>query len=190
MVDRAAAVAPAPRFLTLEEYAALPDRDDGTIWELVDGIPVLVNRPRKGHAELSKRLEGLLGGRLGPAWVVRAEAGVQLKPRRTVYGPDVASWPAAAYDAIADDDWPGAPVLVIEIRSPGDTPSRFLPKVGRYLEAGTEEVWWVDPRRQRVLRYRPADEPAEVVLPGGTLALPGTAQRVTVEELLSGRSGR
>ena len=156
------------------------------------GCRVLVNRPRKGHYDLAKRLEALLGRLLGPAWTVRAEAGVQLKPRRTIYGPDVAYWPAAVYDAVDDDDWPGAPVLVIEIRSPGDTPAKFLPKVGRYLEAGTREVWWVDPRRARVLRYRPEEQPAELLVPGAVLALPGAStashgQRVAVEALLTGR---
>jgi Uma2 family endonuclease len=64
----------------------------------------------------------------------------------------------------ADFDWSGdfvgAPDLAVEVVSPGQTNTVLLPKIFRYLEAGSEEAWLIYPSRKTVYQYRrSADEP-------------------------------
>lgn len=64
----------------------------------------------------------------------------------------------------ADFDWSGdfvgAPDLAVEVVSPGQTNTILLPKIFRYLEAGSEEAWLIYPSRKTVYQYRRnADEP-------------------------------
>lgn len=54
--------------------------------------------------------------------------------------------------------WPGAPDLLAEVVSPGDTFSDVEEKVLCWLNAGTKVVWVVDPRQRHVTVYRsPSD---------------------------------
>ena len=54
--------------------------------------------------------------------------------------------------------WPGAPDLLAEVVSPGDSFSDVEEKVLCWLNAGTKVVWVVDPRQQHVTAYRsPSD---------------------------------
>ena len=64
----------------------------------------------------------------------------------------------------ADFDWSGdfigAPDLAVEIVSPGQTNTVLLPKIFRYLEAGSDEAWLIYPHHRSVYQYRrSADEP-------------------------------
>ncbi|MEO8397710.1 MAG: Uma2 family endonuclease [Chloroflexota bacterium] len=64
----------------------------------------------------------------------------------------------------ADFDWSGdfvgAPDLAVEIVSPGQTNPILLPKIFRYLEAGSDEAWLIYPDRKTLYQYRRnADEP-------------------------------
>ncbi len=57
-------------------------------------------------------------------------------------------------------DFVGAPDLAVEVVSPGQTNTILLPKIFRYLEAGSEEAWLVYPNRKTLYQYRrSADEP-------------------------------
>jgi Uma2 family endonuclease len=54
----------------------------------------------------------------------------------------------------------GAPDLAIEVLSPGDVAGEVLEKVQQWLDAGTTEVWIVDPDRATVTvnrKYRPLE---------------------------------
>ena len=62
--------------------------------------------------------------------------------RDTVVEPDVAVLPAAALDAVPEEDYlPGAPPLAVEVVSTTDRLARVTWKAGRYLLAGAELVW-------------------------------------------------
>ncbi|HSB08075.1 MAG TPA: Uma2 family endonuclease [Blastocatellia bacterium] len=50
--------------------------------------------------------------------------------------------------------WPGAPNLVIEVISPGDTYAEVEEKVFEWLDAGTRMVVVVNPRKRAVTVYR------------------------------------
>jgi Uma2 family endonuclease len=57
-------------------------------------------------------------------------------------------------------DFVGAPDLAVEVASPGQTNTVLLPKITRYLEAGSEEAWLIYSSRRVLYQYRrDAEEP-------------------------------
>lgn len=56
-----------------------------------------------------------------------------------------------------DGDFYGAPDLAVEVISPGQSNRKLTQKVFCYLEAGTEEVWFINSTKKTVTQYR-ADE--------------------------------
>jgi Uma2 family endonuclease len=59
-------------------------------------------------------------------------------------------------EADANDYWPIAPDLAVEVVSPSDRAAEVLAKVAEYLEAGTRLVWVVYPQTQKIVVYRPS----------------------------------
>jgi Uma2 family endonuclease len=51
-------------------------------------------------------------------------------------------------------DFVGAPDLAVEVASPGQTNTVLLPKITRYLQAGSEEAWLIYPWRRELHQYR------------------------------------
>lgn len=78
----------------------------------------------------------------------------------------------------------GAPDLAVEVLSPGDTAGETLEKVQQWVDAGTTEVWIVDPDRQ-TLTVNSKDRPVRVLRRNDQLScealLPGF--RIQVAEL-------
>ena len=76
---------------------------------------------------------------------------------------------------------PLVPDLVLEVRSPGDTPSEVAEKVADWLAAGVRLVWELNLRDRTLTVYRPDAEPqrlgpsdtltGENVMPGFSLPL-------------------
>ncbi len=70
----------------------------------------------------------------------------------------------------------GAPTIAVEVKSKNETLDSLLDKAAEYLEAGSEQVWIVQPGRQRVMVL--SSDESEIVyrvgesIPGGN-ALPG-----------------
>jgi len=59
-------------------------------------------------------------------------------------------------------DFVGAPDLAVEIASPGQTNTVLLPKITRYLQAGSEEAWLIYPWHGTLYQYRrDAEEPVK-----------------------------
>jgi Uma2 family endonuclease len=56
-----------------------------------------------------------------------------------------------------DGDFYGAPDLAVEVISLGQSNRKLTQKVFRYLEAGTEEVWFINPTKKTVTQYRADD---------------------------------
>jgi Uma2 family endonuclease len=50
--------------------------------------------------------------------------------------------------------WPGAPDLVVEVVSPGDTTGEVDEKIEEWLAAGCSAVWVVDPQLQTMTIYQ------------------------------------
>ncbi|MEO8130927.1 MAG: Uma2 family endonuclease, partial [Bryobacteraceae bacterium] len=70
--------------------------------------------------------------------------------------PDVsATWPD---QRIANDYYQGAPMIAIEVESPGNTAEELDRKVFAYLKNGAGEVWLVYPRTNSMLVHSSLDQ--------------------------------
>jgi Uma2 family endonuclease len=152
---------PRPRLLTAAEFKALPRT--AARQELHEGVLVEMPPPTKRHTRLANRVRDRLAG-ARPGWEALTGLGCELVPgsrdvgtglRDTVVEPDVAVLPAAALDAVPEEDYlPGAPPLVVEVVSTTDRLARVTWKAGRYLLAGAVLVWVLDPKRRRAVVFR------------------------------------
>jgi len=152
----------AVKLMTSEELFALPT-DDGVERWLIKGE--LRERPMtRRNPDHSSALVNI--GHLLKTWVKSQPA-----PRGRVYGgevycrltrnPDTNVGIDIAYAApelatrtqrrakFVD----GAPVLAVEILSPGDTHEEVIEKLDSYLGAGTKLIWVVDPYKLTVTVY-------------------------------------
>jgi Uma2 family endonuclease len=66
-------------------------------------------------------------------------------------------------------DFVGAPDLAVEVVSPGQTNTVLLPKIFRYLEAGSEETWLIYPHHKTLYRYRRDAEEPEIYAEDGVI---------------------
>ena len=167
-----------PKLITADELLLMPD--DGSEYELVRGVLTeQMPPPGDGHGEVTWRFAAALGKYSDDRdyGFVRENAGFRLESDPdTVRAPDVA-WiaPGRITEAI-----PGyqavVPDLAVEIKSPSDTPRDVAERAQLWLGFGSQEVWYGDPERTTVTRYRPGQEPEVLgeddVLDGGDL-LPG-----------------
>lgn len=148
-----------PRLLTAEEFALLPDPEDGSRMELVKGIVCMAPPPGSRHGSTVATLAIALGpfvrsNNLGRVFV---ESGFRItRNPDTVRGPDVSfvagelADPASVPVGYLD----GVPTLAIEVASPGDSDAEIFRKVGEYLDAGAARVWVVRPANRTVTVYR------------------------------------
>ena len=168
----------AQKLVTADELLLLPD--DGYEYELVRGV-LTENMPPPGdrHGEVVGRFASalIIYSDENDYGFVRDNAGFRLESNPdTVRAPDVA-WIAPGR---VSESIPGyqnfAPDLVVEIKSPSDTPGEVTERAAMWLGFGSREVWYGDPERTSVTRYRPGEEPRALgeddVLDGGDL-LPG-----------------
>ncbi len=172
-----------PVLLTVDDLSAmdLPDR-----WELIEGELVELSPTTARSGRLSGRLYRLVceyaeDTELG--WVYNSESGFILtENRRTLRSPDVSF---VRGDRLEDPDPEAyislAPDFAIEVLAPSDRYSSALRKALLYIEAGTELVWLVHPRKRRVTVLTPEAPPgtltgdteltAEPVVPGLQISL-------------------
>jgi Uma2 family endonuclease len=165
--------------MSLDEFLALPDQDKFERW-LIQGElrerPMTLRSP--DHSGPSAELTRLLGN-----W-----AKSQPRPRPKVYdadiffrlvanpptnvGVDVAVASAAQVAALVRGVRfiDGAPLLAVEVLSATDETLEVHEKITSYLDAGTPQVWVVDPYDQTVTVYRPGQSP---VMYNDTQDLPG-----------------
>jgi len=74
------------------------------------------------------------------------------------------------------------PILVIEVKSPHETEAQIAQKLGIYLRAGVQQVWWVRPSSRQATIYTRDDDPLTVDIHGelgGVEALPGFSIRLS-----------
>ncbi len=125
--------------------------DDGFRYELVAGELQMMSPAGFEHGVVVSRLGRRLGdfieeNALGET--TGAETGFLIATNPdTVLAPDLAFVRA---NRILDKDlprtyWPGAPDLAVEVKSPNDRAAEVLIKVGRWLAAGSQAVWMIDP---------------------------------------------
>ena len=146
----------------------------GCIHELIDGVLVEktmgVRESRLamllGHFLLEFVLPRHLGVILGSDGTIRLEPGQIRAPDVAFYRRDRLPLPFDELPPIPDI-WPD---LAIEVLSPSNTKREMARKLDEYFAAGTELVWYVDPKTETVRVYT---EPSEVSTLGRTDSLDG-----------------
>ncbi|MBV9497415.1 MAG: Uma2 family endonuclease [Acidobacteria bacterium] len=140
--------------MTADEFAQLPDDDHR--YELVRGEVRRTPPPRRQRSRIATKIIA----RLGP-WIderklgeVYAAVGFLLSQRPdTVRSPDVSF--VRAENVPDEDEYPPAPDLAFEVKSPSNTYKELLEKKDDYLAAGTLAVIIVDPTKNSVTVQRP-----------------------------------
>ncbi|WP_339912135.1 Uma2 family endonuclease [Symmachiella dynata] len=172
-------ISPPPGQATEADLIRTNDRKQG-ICELIDHV--LVEKPM-GYFE--SQLAFLIGfflhsylteNNLG---IVLGEAGPVLVRDDQVRIPDVSF---IAWDRLPDRKLPQqailpvAPDLAIEVLSPGNTKAEMDRKLRDYFNAGTQLVWYLDPKARQMRVYTSVDD-VETIDESGTVSggdvLPG-----------------
>jgi len=147
-----------PQVMTAEELLRLPD--DGFRYELVQGALRRMSPAGHRHGRLALNITTPLdqyvrANNLGAVYA--AETGFQLTvDPDTVRAADVAFVRQERVEAVGDTDgyWPGAPDLAVEVVSPNDLYTEIEEKVIDWLDAGTQMVVIINPRKRFVTVYR------------------------------------
>jgi Uma2 family endonuclease len=143
---------------TADQLFRLPD--DGFRYELVHGELRKMTPAGFSHGKVVANLTGSL-----IAWtkahdlgvVLGAETGFKIASNPdTVLAPDIAFIRRDRVLELGETEkfWPGAPDLVVEVLSPGDTAYEVEEKVTTWLESGAAVVWVLNPKRRTVHVYR------------------------------------
>ncbi|HLL71416.1 MAG TPA: Uma2 family endonuclease [Pyrinomonadaceae bacterium] len=148
--------------MSAEELLAMPD--DGFRYELVEGELRQMSPAGHNHGRIAMRLAVPLGkfvadNNLGEVYA--AETGFKLRTNPdTVRAPDVSFIRLERVEEVGETEgfWPGAPDLVVEVNSPGDTIGEVEEKVRDWLSAGTKLVWVISPKLRVVTVYRSLDD--------------------------------
>ena len=143
---------------TADELLRMPD--DGFRYELVRGELRKMSPAGHRHGRIAGNVTASLGphvvvNKLGRVYVADTGFLISSDPD-TVRAPDVAFASQKRLDEVGDVEgyWPGAPDLVVEVISPGDTYTEVEEKVLEWLEAGALMVVVVNPRKRVVTVYR------------------------------------
>lgn len=146
------------QLVTADELLALPR---GQLrYELINGELKKMSPAGHRHGRIIIRLTAPLAqhvkqNRLGEVYA--AETGFKLKSNPdTVRAPDIAFITKQRVDDVGETRgyWPGAPDLAVEVLSPDDRVSEVEQKVSEWLEAGSKQVWVVNPKLRTVTVYR------------------------------------
>jgi Uma2 family endonuclease len=136
--------------------------------ELLRGRIRLMSAPSRLHQQLSWRMSGLLfnhfkGHRCeayaAPFDVRLYDRKKSIKADRDIYTvvqPDLCV--VCDLEKLDDRGCLGAPDLVVEILSPGNSAKEMRDKKALYEEAGVREYWIVDPERETITRFNLTDD--------------------------------
>src|ERR1700693_6231051 len=114
-------MAALPDLITVERFRQLPDNVEFAC-ELHHGELVRMTRPKAAHWDLQLRLTDLLRAEL-QGFVIGMEFPFRAVPEFDLRAADVAAICRERYAAIdPEDNLHGAPKLVIEVKSPSNTP--------------------------------------------------------------------
>ena len=134
--------------LTVEEFLARSEREDGCVEELIDGEVIVSPNAKYNHSLIVTRLVKALLPLEDQGFVVLGEVTCYLD-ERSLPNPDVAVVRQAVSETALRDGWlRQASELAVEVVSPGNR--KLLRKVELYLANGAEQVWLVDPRRKTI----------------------------------------
>ena len=150
------------KLYTAEELLRLPD--DGTRRELVGGKLREMAPAGNEHGYLALRIASRLERHVdanGLGRTYTAETGFKIaSDPDTVRAPDAAFVSRDRLEKVGPvaGFWPGAPDLVVEVVSPGDTHAEVVEKSLAWLDAGCRMVLVVEPGRKVVTVYRSRED--------------------------------
>lgn len=150
----------ADRLLTIAEFEALPEREDGSTLELDEGRLVVVTGGGVEHGLVGDNIRDALRRFTRERGLGRVMGDVTFRldrERGIERVPDIAFLAAARIPtgealARAFDD---APDLAVEVTSPNDRDAVLARKIRQYLEAGTRRVWVARPAERQITVHRP-----------------------------------
>ena len=149
-------MAALPDLITVEQFRQLPESGEFA-YELHYGEVVAMTRPRLAHERLQRRLARLLETLL-PSYEIGAGIRIPTPCGVRFRAADVAAVSAArAAAADPEDNLHGAPDLVIEVKSPSNTPRKLQELASLCLANGAVEFWIVD-RSQKLITVVQRDE--------------------------------
>ena len=128
--------------LTLEDFEAIRDVDDGHRYELIDGSLVVTPSPVPLHQTVVTELLFSLRTTAPPGMRVF------VAPLDVRFGMDTVLQPdllVAARGDLTDQELPSAPLLAVEVLSPSTRRIDELLKRDRFAAAGVPSYWLVDP---------------------------------------------
>ena len=144
------------KVLTDEEFMALPD--DGDRYEVIDGELVNVGNSGMEHGNIGIFLGGLieifvrqhkLGVACDSSTAFKMKGGNKRSPDISF----VSKERLVGLKRLPKGFFDGAPDLVVEIISPGNTFEEIHNKIEEYFESGTRLLWVIYPDERYVLVY-------------------------------------
>jgi Uma2 family endonuclease len=136
--------------LTIDEFLNIPDPKEGH-FELHHGEIVFVPPPKWGRHEVQWKILALLQRSLGDRFVVRTEMAFRPEPEHEMWIGDVACVAKERARTTPPDAYlTGAPELVVEVISPGNTAEEIEDKQRICLANGCREFWTVFPKARTV----------------------------------------
>ena len=174
----------ATTLMTMDDLWNLPD--DGNHHELVKGELLTMPPPGFEHGTVGNRLNVCMFVHAESSKLGRVVMGGRLRPRtrpRHSAAADVAFVGNAKLQqfGIPKKYFPAAPDVAVEVISPSDIYVEVDEKVEQWLNAGTQAVWVVNPRRKSVTVHVANQNPVVLkeadTLTGGT-AFPGFSMLV------------
>jgi Uma2 family endonuclease len=132
------------KLLTAEQFAELPDPEDGTQQELVRGVVVTMPQPKRPHGYTCLQISGRLWqycDTSGLGFAVSNDTGVITeRGPDTVRGPDVAYWSFKQLPTVPESYPEIGPDLAVEVLSPSNRRKQVEEKIAEYLKVGTKLV--------------------------------------------------
>jgi Uma2 family endonuclease len=141
---------------TVADWERLPRPEDGRRYEVVGGVLHMTTAPTNFHQWIVQRLVRLLGMPAEDAGVgvsFFAPIGVLLSPVDAVQ-PDFLLVLTQHMHIVRGGRIRGAPDLVIEVRSPGNSAAEMQQKQQRYAQNGVPEYVVIEPATRTLHHYR------------------------------------
>lgn len=146
---------------TVADYMQLPD--DGPRYELIEGELLMAPAPNLFHQRIAFNLTLILGNyvekkRIGKLFFAPFDV---IFDEHNVLQPDIIFFSNARASALTKAGASGAPDLAVEILSLGAEKRDRVLKRKVFARSGVEELWLVQPVKQRIEIYRLRENPEQ-----------------------------